>query len=197
MTLKKRSVTIGGHATSIALEPAFWSALEAFAQEHGQSLNALITKIDAERGQGSNNLASNLRLHILEDLQQKIQVDDVLESVHKQIEQAGKLGFIWEDYAGVIAKLQEECDELNEALKKASMEAVEDEMGDCFFTLISLCHMVGLKSKACLDHANKKFKRRFQRLIALSEAQGQKIEQLSLNQLEAYWQQVKQEELAR
>ena len=47
--LKKRSLLLAGHATSLALEPEFWAVLEAMAQAEGLSLAALIAKIDAER----------------------------------------------------------------------------------------------------------------------------------------------------
>lgn len=45
----KRSVLIAGHATSISLEPMFWSALEQAARERGVPVNALVAEIDAER----------------------------------------------------------------------------------------------------------------------------------------------------
>jgi predicted DNA-binding ribbon-helix-helix protein len=59
----KRSVTIAGHETSIALEPIFWSALEHAAQAEKLPLNALIARIDAERLEQSPpaNLASAIR----------------------------------------------------------------------------------------------------------------------------------------
>jgi predicted DNA-binding ribbon-helix-helix protein len=59
----KRSVTITGHETSVALEPLFWSALEQAAVETRQPLNALIARIDAERLEAVHppNLASALR----------------------------------------------------------------------------------------------------------------------------------------
>ena len=59
----KRSVTIAGHETSVALEPMFWAALERAALDVGQPLNALIARIDAERIEGARppNLASMLR----------------------------------------------------------------------------------------------------------------------------------------
>ncbi len=59
----KRSVTIAGHETSIALEPLFWQALEAAAAERRLPLNALIARIDAERLEQSPppNLASAIR----------------------------------------------------------------------------------------------------------------------------------------
>lgn len=61
--LLKRSVVLHGHATSVALEPAFWDALSLWAQEEGMSLAALIAAIDRKRQQGS--LASALRVAVL------------------------------------------------------------------------------------------------------------------------------------
>lgn len=59
----KRSVTIAGHETSIALEPIFWSALEHASADSKLPLNALIARIDAERLEQSPppNLASAIR----------------------------------------------------------------------------------------------------------------------------------------
>jgi predicted DNA-binding ribbon-helix-helix protein len=59
----KRSVTIAGHETSLALEPIFWAALERVAAERKLPLNALIARIDAERLERSPpaNLASAIR----------------------------------------------------------------------------------------------------------------------------------------
>jgi predicted DNA-binding ribbon-helix-helix protein len=59
----KRSVTIAGHETSLALEPIFWAALERVAAERKLTLNALIARIDAERLERSPpaNLASAIR----------------------------------------------------------------------------------------------------------------------------------------
>jgi len=59
----KRSVTIAGHATSVSLEPVFWSALERAAGAHGLPLSALVAQIDALRVAQADppNLASALR----------------------------------------------------------------------------------------------------------------------------------------
>lgn len=61
--LRKRSVLLSGHATSIALEPEFWAVLDEMADERGQSLAAVIVSID--RGRGQNGLASACRLAAL------------------------------------------------------------------------------------------------------------------------------------
>jgi predicted DNA-binding ribbon-helix-helix protein len=61
--LRKRSILLAGHATSVALEPEFWSVLEDQAQIEGLSLSALMSGIDRERG--DKPLASACRLAAL------------------------------------------------------------------------------------------------------------------------------------
>jgi predicted DNA-binding ribbon-helix-helix protein len=61
--LKKRSFTLAGHRTSVALEPQFWIVIEDCAKQNGESLAALVAAIDAARG--TRPLASALRLHAL------------------------------------------------------------------------------------------------------------------------------------
>jgi predicted DNA-binding ribbon-helix-helix protein len=62
--LKKRSFSIAGHRTSVALEPEFWVALEQEAREKRIALAALVARIDAGRTAGPS-LASALRVHVL------------------------------------------------------------------------------------------------------------------------------------
>ena len=62
--LKKRSLTLAGHGTSLALEPEFWEVLEAMARLRGLSLAALIGAIDA--GRGERPLASACRVAALQ-----------------------------------------------------------------------------------------------------------------------------------
>ncbi len=71
--MRKRSVTIDGHRTSISLEDAFWAELSALAQGRGRSLNALVAEIDRDRvAQGAGNLSSALRLYVLKELKGSI-----------------------------------------------------------------------------------------------------------------------------
>lgn len=63
--MKKRSVMIAGHPTSISLEEEFWEALKGVAQTRGLSVNALIEDIDRTR---AGNLSSAIRVHVLNAL---------------------------------------------------------------------------------------------------------------------------------
>jgi predicted DNA-binding ribbon-helix-helix protein len=64
--LIKRSFSLAGHRTSVALEPAFWDALEATARARGITLSRLVAVVDAARD-GATTLASSLRLHALRE----------------------------------------------------------------------------------------------------------------------------------
>lgn len=68
-SLRKRSVAIRGHRTSISLENAFWSELRRIAEERDLSVAALIAEIDEARGERSN-LSSAIRLFVLDSLKQ-------------------------------------------------------------------------------------------------------------------------------
>ncbi len=62
-TVKKRSVVVGGHRTSISLEQAFWEALQQMAAAQGKTINQMVSDIDAAR---SGNLSSAIRVWILD-----------------------------------------------------------------------------------------------------------------------------------
>jgi predicted DNA-binding ribbon-helix-helix protein len=66
--LEKRSVSLSGHRTSIALEPEFWAALQRIAALEGASLLALITRIDEARAP-EQKLASALRVFVLKTME--------------------------------------------------------------------------------------------------------------------------------
>ena len=63
--LRKRSFRLAGHRTSVALEPAFWTALEGIATRRGHSLAALVAEVDAARADPALPLASALRVFCL------------------------------------------------------------------------------------------------------------------------------------
>ena len=68
--MKKHSVLICGHATSLSLEEPFWDLLKQMAKDNGKSLAQLITQIDANR---QTNLSSALRVEVVKWLQNKCQ----------------------------------------------------------------------------------------------------------------------------
>lgn len=66
-TVKKRSVVVGGHRTSISLEQAFWEALLQMAASEAKTINQMVSDIDAAR---TGNLSSAIRVWVLERAKQ-------------------------------------------------------------------------------------------------------------------------------
>lgn len=66
--LAKRSFSLAGHRTSVALEPEFWAVIEQAAQSRGLSLAALVAELDAARAETGAPLASTLRVFALRSL---------------------------------------------------------------------------------------------------------------------------------
>ncbi len=69
--LRKRSVLLSGHQTSVSLEQEFWDELTAIAAARKLSINALVGEIDRAREPGTN-LSSSLRVHVLEALRARL-----------------------------------------------------------------------------------------------------------------------------
>lgn len=69
--MRKRSITLKGHRTSIALEAPFWAALDGFARDDGRTTPALINDIDRNRlkADPAPGLASAIRVYVLERTQ--------------------------------------------------------------------------------------------------------------------------------
>ena len=64
--MKKRSIKIKGHATSITMEDEFWDALKTLAVKQSRPLAAIISEVDAARG--TRNLSSALRVYVLKNI---------------------------------------------------------------------------------------------------------------------------------
>lgn len=68
--LQRRTLTVSGHRTSVALEPVFWHELASIADSRSVSLAALISEIDADR---PGSLASAIRVYVVEQLRAAVE----------------------------------------------------------------------------------------------------------------------------
>jgi ATP diphosphatase len=108
---------------------------------------------------------------------------------------AGKSGFDWPDTEGIFAKLEEETEELRQAIRgqpsAGTQDAIVSEVGDMLFTVVNLARRLNVEPEFALRHTNAKFRRRF---AAMEAASPQPLEALSAPQLELLWSQAKLEE---
>ena len=109
-------------------------------------------------------------------------------------EKAAATGFDWEQKEDVWAKVKEEIGEVEAEMQSGCKEALESEFGDLFFALINASRLYGIDPEAALDRTNKKFIRRFNYMEQQAEQQGHTLHELTLDQMEALWQEAKKSE---
>ena len=123
-----------------------------------------------------------------------------------------KVGFDWPDAAPVIDKVREEVEEIQQeldfkqraqgALKTGvvplnsgvpdNQKAIEEEIGDALFAMVNLARHCKVDADTALRNASNKFANRFKGVERLAAEQGDKLDALTLDEMEALWQQVKQ-----
>jgi nucleoside triphosphate diphosphatase len=101
------------------------------------------------------------------------------------------VGFDWARAADVVDKIDEELEELRNAIRDEGRERVEEEMGDLLFAIANLARKLDIEPEAALRKANEKFTRRFSTLEARLAARSRTVQEAGLEELEAEWQQVK------
>ena len=132
--------------------------------------------------------------------QQLSLLDDVptalpaLSRASKLQKRAAQVGFDWPSALPVLDKVREELDEVLEAMAAQDAPAIADEVGDLLFAVVNLARHLKLDAEATLRQAGSKFERRFRMIEQLLRERGQPIENCTLEQLDALWAEVKQQE---
>jgi MazG family protein len=113
-------------------------------------------------------------------------------------ERAAKKGFDWRfgDVESVRAKALEELDELREEIAGSDERAMREEMGDLFFALANVSRHLGIDPESALQAANGKFISRFRTMETIAESADERMENMTLDALDALWQSAKRLERA-
>lgn len=132
-------------------------------------------------------------LSILDDVSRTLPSLMRSEKLQKR---AAKEGFDWPDINGVLKKVHEELDEVQQEFdaKTQDKEKIEDEIGDLFFSCINLSRHAGLDAEQCVRKANLKFERRFRELEKIAYNKGFHVNETNTDELEKLWQEVKSRE---
>jgi len=106
---------------------------------------------------------------------------------------AAQVGFDWPDPAGVLEKVREEIEELQQAVATGEAAHVTEEIGDLLFSVAQLSRHLDVDPEAALRDAGGKFERRFRRIEASLAEEGRTAADASMAELEALWARAKRE----
>jgi MazG family protein len=109
-------------------------------------------------------------------------------------ERAAGTGFDWDDVKPVIAKLREEIEELEHALASGDRDHVKLEMGDVIFSSANVARFLKIDADEALQLSTSKFIKRFQTMEDRIKSDGKKLEAMTLDEMDAYWNRVKSNE---
>ena len=136
-----------------------------------------------------------------EQLKLKEGKNSVLEGVPKSLpavvkanriqDKVAGVGFDWEKPEQVWQKVQEELFELNEEIKADNTENIEKEFGDVLFSMINYARFINVNPENALEKTNKKFINRFQYLEAAAKKEGKNLSDMSLTEMDVYWEKSK------
>ncbi len=108
-------------------------------------------------------------------------------------EKVKKVGFEWDNKEDVWKKVEEEMQELQEAVQQKDADAMEDELGDLLFSLVNYARFLNVDAETALERTNKKFIYRFLQLESIANAQGKQLSEMSLTEMDAIWNEVKKQ----
>jgi ATP diphosphatase len=106
-------------------------------------------------------------------------------------DKASKVGFDWNDARLVLAKIREECDEVEEALDRGDSAHAAEEIGDVLFAVANLARHVKTDAEAALRKTNAKFERRFLHIEQRLAAQGKALGAVTLEEMDVLWDEAK------
>lgn len=144
---------------------------------------------DAIKAEEKGHQAANSSSPLSDHLAEKVRGLSALAGAMAISRKAAKAGFEWDDIDGVWGKVNEELEELKEAVASGDQRHAQEELGDVLFTLVNVARWCGLDPEEGLAGTNRRFLDRFSRVeTALSgDLQGR-----SIQELEQHWQQAKQ-----
>ncbi|WP_396635109.1 nucleoside triphosphate pyrophosphohydrolase [Maribacter sp. R86514] len=104
------------------------------------------------------------------------------------------VGFDWEEPQQVFEKVQEELGELQIEVAAGNKEKIEAEFGDVLFSMINYARFLGVNPENALERTNKKFIKRFQYLETKAKENGKEMNDMSLEEMDVYWNEAKAKE---
>ncbi|THG83368.1 nucleoside triphosphate pyrophosphohydrolase [Pseudomonas sp. A-1] len=139
----------------------------------------------------AEQVAAPEQLSLLDDIPQAL---PALSRAAKLQKRAAQVGFDWPAPLPVLDKLQEELDEVLEAMAEGDQAHIAEEVGDLLFVAVNLARHLKVEPEAALRAANRKFERRFRFIEQALRAAGKAMDDCPLEELDALWGEAKRQE---
>lgn len=110
-------------------------------------------------------------------------------------EKAKQVGFEWENREQVWVKVQEEIEEMQEAIVSENNKNIEEEFGDVLFSMVNFARFLNIDAENALEITNKKFIYRFNLMEQKAGSIGKNLSNLSLTEMDTIWNEIKQEQV--
>ncbi|MCK5350949.1 nucleoside triphosphate pyrophosphohydrolase, partial [bacterium] len=118
----------------------------------------------------------------------------ILHRALRMQEKAVSLGFDWEETSQLFEKLEEEINEVREAVASGDREEVTEEIGDLLFMAVNLSRFLDIHPEDALERSLSKFGKRFRTMEEMAVKDERSLEEMNLAEMEAYWQEAKKDE---
>jgi len=118
-----------------------------------------------------------------------------LNQAYEVQQKAAEVGFDWNEIEEVIAKIEEEIEELKEVIGDEDTDKIEDEMGDLLFAAVNLSRFKSINPEIALLRTINKFKKRFQYIETSLNKHNKDINKMSLKELDKFWEEAKENNL--
>ena len=163
-----------------------------FGEAHAESAGAVLSLWNSvkENIEGHKDKAESFFSHIPSSL-------PPLEASYEIQKKLKKVGFDWPDAAGVIVKVEEELEEVNQAIAEDDEDHLEMELGDLLFSVVNLCRFMKVRPNVALHRCNEKVKARFQRLFDMASERGIPVDKEHVEEMNELWEEAKKEERER
>ncbi len=106
-------------------------------------------------------------------------------------DKARAVGFDWKERSDVWNKVEEELNEVKQALAEHDADAIESEMGDLLFAVVNAARLYDINPDNALERTNRKFIARFGYIESKVKAQGRNLKEVSLGEMDALWEEAK------
>ncbi len=148
----------------------------------------------AEKAGKPSRNASNSGGHYLDDLPLAL---PALMRAQKAQSRVARMNFDWTEVRDVIAKVEEEIQELKQAVLEQDRKSIEDEVGDLLFAVVNLARKCKLDAERALQGATDKFVARFNRLEDELQRQGKRLGDVDLVEMDEIWNAIKKNDETR